>query len=152
MLGVLLLTRTGWTSWKSLLIAGLAGALTLPAPVALAADNEAGVALTPAEAAGSWTLESSGRSICVVQLDAKKTPLASGFRFRDMWRRSAAGLVGWAPRRRDEPGGRGWRRADRLQPLEQRLFVSHRSSGVDIQLKRGGPTPKPSALGPQSLV
>jgi len=129
---------------KSLLIAGLASALTLAAPaLALAADHEAGVPLTPAEAAGSWTLESGGRSICVLKLDAQKT--ATGFGVQvpaSCGDALPAGLAGWAP----AAGGMSLVGADG-QPLigfsrwSNSLFVSHRSSGVDIQLKRGGPNP-----------
>jgi len=122
----------------------LAGVLALPAPMlAVAADNEAGVPLTPAEAAGSWTLESGGHSICVVKLDATKT--AAGFGVQVPATCGDAlptGLVGWAP----AAGGMSLVGADGAVLIgfsrwSNSLFVSHRSSGVDIQLKRGGPNP-----------
>lgn len=40
---------------------------------AVAEDHEAGAPLTPAEAAGAWTVESGGRNVCILQLTATRT-------------------------------------------------------------------------------
>jgi hypothetical protein len=51
----------------------LAGAALMTCPLlAIAADHEAGVPLTPAEAVGAWTLESGGRSVCILHLSAAR--------------------------------------------------------------------------------
>jgi hypothetical protein len=118
-------------------IAALASASAAPA-----ADNEAGVALTPAEAAGAWTVEAGGRSICVLSLGTRKVstigyavevPSACGEALPN-------GAAAWAP----ASGGMKLISADGGTVLSfgrwsNSLFVSHRSSGVDVQLKRGEP-------------
>jgi hypothetical protein len=129
---------------KSLLIAGLTCASVLAVSVhVLAADTEAGVPLTPQEAAGAWTLESGGHSICVLKLDARKSAAGFGAEVPATCGDALpAGLAGWAP----AAHGMSLVGADG-QPLigfsrwSNSLFVSHRSSGVDIQLKRGAPNP-----------
>jgi hypothetical protein len=122
--------------------AGMAGWLCLAGP-GLAADNEAGIPLTPAEAAGSWTVESAGHSVCVLRLGVKKVG-AAGYA-ADVPSTCAdalpPGVIAWAP----AAGGMRLVGADG-QPLigfsrwSNSLFVSHRTSGVDIQLKRGAPS------------
>jgi hypothetical protein len=128
----------------STIVVALAGALSLWTPGrGLAADNEAGVPLTPAEAVGAWTVESGGRSICVLKLGAEK--VGSGFAAQvpaTCGDALPAGLAGWAP----AVGGMSLVGADGqvligFSRWSNSLFVSHRSSGVDIQLKRGGPNP-----------
>src|SRR5437879_1974746 len=58
----------------SMIAAGLAAAgLLAGASVAAAEDNEAGVPLTPAEAAGAWTIESAGHALCTLTLGASHT-------------------------------------------------------------------------------
>ena len=57
----------------SMIAAGLAAALLAGAGPAQAEDNEAGVPLTPAEAAGTWTIESAGHALCTVTLSATHT-------------------------------------------------------------------------------
>ncbi|MDE2487008.1 MAG: AprI/Inh family metalloprotease inhibitor [Alphaproteobacteria bacterium] len=124
-----------------LIAAGLAGAGLLSWPMAAgAADHEAGAPLTPSEAAGTWTVESQGRSICAVTLSAQ--PSTGGYAAKASgcgeaipgapvaWRPTADGmaLVG--------ADGRTLIAFDRWS---NSLFVSHRSSGVDVQLRRGGP-------------
>jgi hypothetical protein len=54
----------------SLISIGAAAFLT--ATSALAADHDAGVPLAPSDAAGPWTLEDNGRSLCVITLGAQK--------------------------------------------------------------------------------
>ncbi len=122
----------------------IAGSLLMsaPAPV-LAADHEAGVPLTPAEAAGAWTVESGGRSICVISLGTGKV---SSLGYEAMVPSTCgdelSGVAAWAP----APGGMALVGPDGHTVIafgrwSNSLFVSHRSSGVDIQLKRGGPNP-----------
>ena len=53
---------------RNLLLAGALAALGLGVGVALAADNEAGVPLSPTEAAGGWTVETGGHAICMLRL------------------------------------------------------------------------------------
>ncbi|HEY2661670.1 MAG TPA: AprI/Inh family metalloprotease inhibitor [Caulobacteraceae bacterium] len=127
---------------RRLLIAvALAGAV-LASRQAVAADNQAGIPLTPADAAGAWTLESGGRSLCVLYLGKDKAGAASfGARVPSTCDDALpAGIAAWAPA------------ADGMSLLDAHgqvvigfhrwsnsLFVSHRSSGEDVQLKRGGP-------------
>ena len=119
----------------------VAGWLCL-ASAALAADNEAGVPLTPGEAAGAWTVESAGHSLCVLHLGAKKAG-AAGYAAEVPAACAGVlppGVVAWAP----ATGGMRLVGADGQSLIgfsrwSNSLFVSHRSSGVDIQLKRGGP-------------
>jgi hypothetical protein len=121
-------------------IAGLAAVVSVGA--AAAADNEAGVPLTPAEAAGAWTVETGGHSICVLSLGVKKVA-AIGYSLEIPSTCSEAvptGAAAWAP----AAGGMKLVSADGQTVLafgrwSNSLFVSHRSSGVDIQLKRGAP-------------
>ena len=124
--------------------AGVAAAIALSANgVAVAADEEAGVSLAPSEAAGAWTLESQGRSICVLKLGAEKTgagayKLAAPANCGDAL---PAGVAGWSP----SPDGMNLVDADgrtliRLRPVETTTCLSpHQTSGVDVQLRRGQP-------------
>jgi hypothetical protein len=122
---------------------GLAAAgLLLSAGAALAADNEAGVPLSPTEAAGGWTLESGGRAICRVELSAQKAG-QTGFGAHASGDCGAAfqgAVAGWTPTgdgmALTAPDGKLLLAFNRWS---NSLFVSHRSSGVDIQLQRGGP-------------
>ena len=120
--------------------AGMAAAVLLLAGDAIAADEQAGVPLAPGEAAGAWTLESQGRSICVLKLGAEKTkegaykvdaPASCGDAL-------PAGLAGWWP----DPGGMSLVDANGQSLVSfgrwsNSLLVSHQTSGADIQLRRG---------------
>lgn len=121
--------------------AGVAAAIALSANgVAVAADEEAGVSLAPSEAAGAWTLESQGRSICVLKLGAEKTgagayKLAAPANCGDAL---PAGVAGWSP----SPDGMNLVDADGRTLIgfgrwSNSLLVSHQTSGVDVQLRRG---------------
>ena len=108
---------------------------------ATAADEEAGVPLAPGEAAGSWTLESHGHSICTLKLGAEKAregtykaeaPASCGDAL-------PTGVAGWAP----SPHGMNLVDASGQTLIgfgrwSNSLLVSHPSSGEDIQLRRGG--------------
>jgi hypothetical protein len=110
--------------------------------VAAAADNEAGVPLTPAEAAGAWTVETGGHSICILSLGTRKVSTI-GYSVEIPSTCSEAlptGAAAWAP----AAGGMKLVTTDGQTVLafgrwSNSLFVSHRSSGVDVQLKRGPP-------------
>jgi hypothetical protein len=126
---------------SSIPTAGVAAAILLLAGgAAWAADEEAGVPLAPSDAAGPWTLESSGHSICVLKLGAERA-VAGSYRLAapaDCGDALPAGLAGWAP----APGGMNLVGADGRTLLgfgrwSNSLFVSHRSSGEDVQLRRG---------------
>lgn len=120
---------------KALIVAaGLTAAgLLASLPAAGAEDHEAGVPLTPAAAAGAWSVSSNGQDLCVLTLDANhgvKAPHSCDDALPGRpttWQPTKDGvaLIGAGP------------------PVEfhrwsNSLFVSHRSSGVDIQLRRGG--------------
>lgn len=121
------------------LVAMLSAGLFAYAPQAVGEDNQAGLPLAPSDAAGAWTLSSGGHDICVVTLTGRK---------------SGAGYAAEVPGdcAADLPGSpSGWQpTADGMRftgangaPLtgfnrwSNSLFVSHRASGVDLQLRRG---------------
>ena len=115
----------------------LAGALVALAGAALAEDHEAGVPLSPAEAAGGWTVETGGHAICMIRLTANHGATPSG----SCGDALPAGVAGW------QPTADGMALTDGsgqvLAPFSRwsnSLFVSHRSSGVDVQLMRGPPS------------
>ena len=113
----------------------LAAALLL-APAAMAADHEAGVPLSPSEAAGAWTVETGGHAICIIQLTA-----AHGAKVGDNCGDSLpAGVTGWAATADGMAlTGAGGQTLAPFNRWSNSLFVSHRSSGVDVQLMRGPP-------------
>lgn len=126
----------------SMIAAGLAGAgLLASAPLALAQeasppDHEAGVPLTPAEAAGAWTVSSAGKDLCTLSLTAGhgvKAPPTCGDALSGSptaWTATSDGMALNGPSGQLMIAFHRWSNS---------LFVSHRSSGVDIQLRRGGP-------------
>lgn len=126
---------------KHIALAAGAG-LSLGVDAALAADNEAGVPLTPAEAADVWTLESGGHAICRVELSPRKAGDAGyGARAaKDCAGALPANVAGWTPTgdgmALTAPDGHVLLAFNRWS---NSLFVSHQSSGVDVQLQRGGP-------------
>ena len=129
---------------SSLAIAAFSGALLAGAPFAVfAADHEAGVPLAPAEAAGTWTVESGGHSICTVALSAEKAGAGYGAKASGSCGDTLKGTpAAWTPTNDGmslvDASGQSLIRFNRWS---NSLFVSHTSSGVDIQLRRGG---KPS--------
>lgn len=111
--------------------------LTLLAFPAFAADNEAGVPLTPREAAGAWALESGAVSICTVKMEAVKA--TDGYAVRAD---PACGPTLGGQAERWQPTSTGMRllSADgsRLLSFDRwsnSLFVSKRG-GADVQLRR----------------
>jgi len=109
--------------------------------MALAADNQAGVPLSAAEAAGGWTLQSGGRAICMLRLTATHQARA-----RECGEALPTGVAGWAT----TSNGMALTGADgqvlmRFDRWSNSLFVSHRSSGADVQLMRGPPNVPPGS-------
>ena len=113
---------------------------------AIAADHEAGVPLSPVEAAGEWTLESGGHSLCRLTLGTAridqgfvaKVPGSCGDDLKGT-------ATAWAPT------GDGMKFVDAggqtliaFNRWSNSLCVSHRRSGVDLQLRRGGAMPTPA--------
>ncbi len=99
-----------------------------------AADNEAGVPLTPAEAAGAWTVSSDGHDLCTLTLSANHG-VKSQVGCRDAipgapatWQATSDGM---------QLMGSGGQPLIAFHRWSNSLFVSHRASGVDIQLRRG---------------
>ncbi len=120
--------------------AAAAAILLATAGGAAAEDQEAGVSLSPAEAVGAWTLETSGRSICVLKLGAQKAGPGI-FKLEAPDSCGAAlpsGLAGWSPSPHGmnmvDAGGRALLGFGRWS---NSLLVSHPSSGEDVQLRRG---------------
>jgi hypothetical protein len=127
---------------QAIAIMGGLTALALGVAVALAADHEAGVPLTPQEAAGGWTVETAGHSICMIRLTANFGARADGTCGETL----PAGVTGW----KATSDGMALIGADGsvLAPFDRwsnSLFVSHRSSGTDVQLMRGPPDPTPGS-------
>jgi len=121
----------------SMIAAAVAAAGVLAgASSAAAEDNEAGTPLNAAEAAGAWTVESGGHALCTLTLGAAhtvKAPAACGDAL-------PTNPTGWQPTK----DGMQLTTADGQAVIafhrwSNSLFVSHRSSGVDIQMRRGAP-------------
>lgn len=112
----------------------LAGAIALAGSV-MAFDREAGVPLTPAEAAGGWTLSSNGQVVCEIRLTASHRVRAGA---------ACSSLLAdeptaWAPTNNGvrllDGSGRTVVSFDRWS---NSLFVSVVGSQTDIQMRRGG--------------
>lgn len=121
---------------RAIAITGGFAALALGLGAALAADHEAGVPLTPQEAAGGWTVESGGHSICMIRLTANYGARAD----RTCGGALPAGVTGW----KTTSDGMALIGADGqvLMPFDRwsnSLFVSRRAAGADVQLMRGPP-------------
>jgi hypothetical protein len=114
----------------------IAAALAAGAGAASAEDREAGVPLSPAEAAGAWTLQSAGQALCTIRLGADHSARAAS---------DCAGALPGAPAAwRPTADGMALVGADGQSLIgfsrwSNSLFVSHRASGVDVQLRRAGP-------------
>jgi len=116
----------------------LAAALCALASAAVAADHEAGVPLSPQEAAGVWTLESRGHSVCEISLSADKAATPHG----DCGGLLPGGVAGWVP----VSDGMALTDASGqvLLPFDRwsnSLFVAKIATGDEVQLMRGGPNP-----------
>jgi hypothetical protein len=110
----------------------------LVAGPALCADNEAGVPLRPAEAAGAWSLETNGQPLCVLDLGGRRA--ARGYAVRSQGgcgRALPAAPARWAP----TADGMRLIAADGSTVMgfhrwSNSLFVAH-TPGGDLQLRRG---------------
>jgi len=123
----------------SIAAVGLIALSALPR-LASAEDNQAGIPLAPADAAGPWTLDAGNRPACVMTLGKQK--VAAGYAVEAG---NCAGVLPGAPAAW-QPTADGMRlvTADGQTLLgfnrwSNSLFVSHRASGVDVQLRRGRP-------------
>ena len=126
---------------STLIAAGLIGAGLVSYPLLAAAeDHEAGVPLTPAEAAGAWTVESGGHNICVLTLSGQKSGSGYGVKAGSCGDTIQGNPVAWQPTHDGmQLVGADGQTIIAFNRWSNSLFVSHRSSGVDIQLKRGAP-------------
>jgi len=126
---------------RSMLAAAALAALLAGPGLAAAEDHEAGVPLTPAEAAGAWTVESAGRNLCVLKLTAAKTAQGYGAQVPATCSAFIPGAVAaWQPTADGmQLVGADGQRVIAFNRWSNSLFVSHRASGADIQLKRGAP-------------
>ncbi len=114
----------------------LAASFALLAPAALAADHEAGVPLSPAEAAGAWTVETGGHAICIIRLTADHLARPA----QNCGDALPSGVTGWVTTTDGMAlTGEGGAVLAPFNRWSNSLFVSHRSSGVDVQLMRGTP-------------
>ncbi len=125
------------------ILAGLSAVLSLSlAAPTFAADNEAGVPLQPGDAAGPWTVESAGKDLCVITLSQGKAGSGGAYALRapaSCGDALPAGLSGWTPTAHGMAlVGADGQPAITFGRWSNSLLVSHASSGVDIQLRRGG--------------
>ena len=98
-------------------------------------DSEAGVPLTPAEAAGAWTVASQGKDLCSLTLGAAHSVKAPSTCNEAL----TGNPTGWQPTKDGmQLTAAGGQPVIAFHRWSNSLFVSHRSSGVDIQLRRGG--------------
>jgi len=126
---------------RQIIVAAALAALTALPQIAAAEDHEAGVPLTPAEAAGAWTLDAGERPACVLTLGTQK--VGAGYAVKAG--SDCAGLLTGAPAAW-QPTADGMRFVGAngqaligFNRWSNSLFVSHRSSGVDVHLRRGQP-------------
>jgi hypothetical protein len=114
------------------IVAGLIGAALL-AGRGMCADNEAGVPMQPAEAAGAWSLESNGQPVCAIDLGRRyvvraETGCQSALSTTpSRWAPTADGMRLVTADGRTVMGFHRWSNS---------LFVAHTPNG-DLQLRRG---------------
>lgn len=114
-------------------------ALGAAAPAA-AEDNQAGTPLSPAEAAGAWTVQADGRDVCVLTLKTQRS--GPGYAVTPPATCHAA-LPGKPVAWRPTADGMQLLKADGAPVLSfnrwsNSLFVAHRDQQADVQLRRGG--------------
>jgi len=132
---------------KTLTASLFGAALALAAGAACAQDmnamarEQAGTPLAVSDAAAQgWTLETAGHSVCKVRLGAQA--VGNGVYHADVpgdcGQTLPAGVAGWKPVTDGAAlvDGQGQILID-FNRWSNSLLVSHRSSGVDIQLRRG---------------
>ncbi|MGH7022617.1 MAG: AprI/Inh family metalloprotease inhibitor [Caulobacteraceae bacterium] len=117
----------------------IAACAALLAGSAVAADHEAGVPLRPAEAAGAWSLQKNGQTLCVLDLGRRRTGQGYAVRSRGGCGAALPGQpVAWAP---TSDGmklvGAGGQTVLNLGRWSNSLFVTPPGSGENLQLRRG---------------
>ena len=117
----------------------IAAAAILFAGPALAFDREAGVPLRPAEAAGPWSLQSNGQTLCVLDLGRHRTSLGYALRARgDCGGALNSQPIAWAPTsdgmRLVGPDGSTVLSFGRWS---NSLFVTRIGGPTNLQLRRG---------------
>ena len=120
------------------LAAGVAGAHDMNAM----ARDQVGTPLAVSDAAAQgWTLETGGHTVCKVRLGAQA--ISKGVYHADVpadcSQTLPAGVAGWKPVTDGAAlvDGQGQVLID-FNRWSNSLLVSHQSSGVDVQLRRGG--------------
>jgi len=113
----------------------LAAALFALARAALAADHEAGVPLSPAEAAGVWTVESDGHAICTVRLTADHAASVGA----DCGGALPPNITGWTATSDGMALTGAGGQTLTFNRWSNSLFVSRIGAGRDVQLMRGPP-------------
>jgi len=120
------------------LAAGVAGAQDMNAM----ARDQVGTPLAVSDAAAQgWTLETGGHTVCKVRLGAQA--ISKGVYHADVpadcSQTLPAGVAGWKPVTDGAAlvDGQGQVLID-FNRWSNSLLVSHQSSGVDVQLRRGG--------------
>ncbi|HEY5289783.1 MAG TPA: AprI/Inh family metalloprotease inhibitor [Caulobacteraceae bacterium] len=118
--------------------AGLAATVFL-AGQAAGADHEAGVPLTPSEAAGAWSLEQNGQTICTLDLGRQRAHEGFSVRSRGTCGDALqAPPVAWAPTADGmKLVGADGQTVVAFGRWSNSLFVTSPGSGVSLQLRRG---------------
>jgi hypothetical protein len=103
---------------------------------------QAGTALLPADAAGPWTLQSKGGAVCTVTLTARSAAVGGSFVATVGPECKTAYAMGGAAAWKPTHDGLAFTAGDgsvvvAFNRWSNSLFVSHRSSGADLQLSRG---------------
>ena len=131
-----------------IIAAGVCAAVATALPALAAPDHEAGVPLTPAEAAGVWTLETGGRDLCTLTLGTQKTGAGYAVQAGTCAAQFSGTPTAWQP---TNDGmalmGADGSRVVAFNRWSNSLFVSHRSSGTDLQLRRGRAPQVPADAG-----
>jgi hypothetical protein len=125
---------------RPLLIALLAAAAPFAAPAqAPAQDSQADTPLAPGDAAGPWTLEASGHSVCVLGLSRSRTGGgAYGLHVpADCADVLPPGVTGWAPTSDGMSLVTAEGRTIRFERWSNSLLVAGEGSGLNLALRRG---------------
>jgi hypothetical protein len=137
-------SKTSTASLVSAALALAAGAASAQNMAAMARD-QVGMPLPVSDAAAQpWTLESGGHSVCVVRLGAQTA--GGGVYHADIpagcGQVLPASVAGWKPVTDGAAlvDGQGQILID-FNRWSNSLLVSHRSNGIDVQLRRGASNP-----------
>jgi len=143
-----LLTTIGVLAAALDIAAGSAATIALAQPASPAHEDtgaKTDTPLSPKDGAGKWTLSSKGGVVCYITLKTARSPGGGYLADIEQPCRDAyplAGSTGWTPTADGValvgPDGSP---AVTFSRWSDSLLVSHRSSGVDLQLTRGAPPP-----------